>query len=89
MKRVQTTLAAASLALASFATTATADDLATVQVFYDLLSNPGSEPHAARGFQHPLLGAGETCNMAGAYQRGRRSAHVAARSTSRASSSRR
>ncbi|WP_439155765.1 ester cyclase [Yoonia sp.] len=43
MNAFRTTLAAASLGLASIATGAAADDKATVQTFYDLLSNPGSE----------------------------------------------
>ena len=47
MNAFRTTLAAASLGLASIATTAAADDTATVQTFYDLLSNPGSEELAA------------------------------------------
>jgi len=37
----------ASAALATFATGALADDADTVQVFYDLLSNPGSQEHVA------------------------------------------
>ncbi|MEO9825845.1 MAG: ester cyclase [Paracoccaceae bacterium] len=47
MKKAQTLLAATTIAAASLATTASADNKATVQVFYDLLSNPGSESHAA------------------------------------------
>ncbi|MBM2322329.1 MULTISPECIES: ester cyclase [Marivita] len=47
MNTFKTTLAAASLGLASIATSAAADDMATVQTFYDLLSNPGSETHVA------------------------------------------
>jgi predicted ester cyclase len=35
----------ASAALATFATSAFADDKATVTTFYDLLSNPGSQEH--------------------------------------------
>lgn len=38
---------AAATALATFATGAMADDTDTVQVFYDLLSNPGSQEHVA------------------------------------------
>ncbi len=38
---------AAAAALATFATGAFADDTTTVQVFYDLLSNPGSQEHSA------------------------------------------
>ena len=37
----------AAAALATFATAAFANDTATVQVFYDLLSNPGSQEHTA------------------------------------------
>lgn len=40
-------LAAASLALAGATGTAWADNADTVQVFYDLLSNPGSAEHVA------------------------------------------
>ncbi|MDA5095077.1 ester cyclase [Aliiroseovarius sp. KMU-50] len=40
------TLAAAAT-LATFATNALADDTGTVQIFYDLLSNPGSQEHVA------------------------------------------
>ncbi|OAN84399.1 polyketide cyclase [Jannaschia sp. EhC01] len=47
MTAFRTTLAAASLGLAALATSAAADDTATVQTFYDLLSNPGSEDLAA------------------------------------------
>jgi predicted ester cyclase len=47
MNAFRTTLAAASLGLASIATSAAADDKTTVQTFYDLLSNPGSESHTA------------------------------------------
>ena len=47
MNAFRTTLAAASLGLAAIATSAAADDKATVQTFYDLLSNPGSEELAA------------------------------------------
>ena len=47
MNAFRTTLAAASLGLASIATSAAADDKATVQTFYDLLSNPGSEAQVA------------------------------------------
>ncbi len=36
----------ASIAVAGFASGAAADELATVQIFYDFLSNPGSESHA-------------------------------------------
>ncbi|UWQ80375.1 ester cyclase [Leisingera sp. S132] len=35
------------MALATNATVAAADDQETVQIFYDLLNNPGSEPHTA------------------------------------------
>ena len=47
MNAFRTTLAAASIGLASIATGAAADDKATVQAFYDLLSNPGSEAQVA------------------------------------------
>jgi predicted ester cyclase len=46
MNSIQKTLAAASLAIMSVSSVA-ADDKATVQTFYDLLSNPGSEELAA------------------------------------------
>lgn len=47
MNAFRTTLAATALGLASIATAAAADGKATVQTFYDLLSNPGSETHVA------------------------------------------
>ena len=47
MNTVQKTVAIASLAFATIASAAAADDKATVQTFYDLLSNPGSETHVA------------------------------------------
>ena len=47
MKMIQKSLTSATLALAVIAAPASADDKATVQVFYDLLSNPASESHAA------------------------------------------
>jgi predicted ester cyclase len=47
MKTYQKALAAASIGLASIATSAAADDKAAVQTFYDLLSNPASETHVA------------------------------------------
>lgn len=47
MKNTKTVLAAATLVAASFATGAFADNKDTVQTFYDLLSNPGSESHTA------------------------------------------
>ena len=43
MNTVQKTLAVASIAMASLAGPAAADDKAAVQVFYDLLSEPGSD----------------------------------------------
>lgn len=46
MNKTQKILAAATLAVTSLASAAHADDKATVQVFYDLLSNPGSKSHA-------------------------------------------
>ncbi len=47
MTTAKTTLAAATLALTALAGTANADNSDTVQVFYDLLSNPGSAEHVA------------------------------------------
>lgn len=47
MNNVQKILSAASVAVASIATPVFADKTETVQVFYDLLSNPGSESHIA------------------------------------------
>ena len=47
MKKTQSTLAVATLAITSIASYAFADNSDKVQVFYDLLSNPGSETHAA------------------------------------------
>jgi predicted ester cyclase len=45
MWRIRNLIAAASLCVIGFAQAAQADDLASVQTFYDLLSNPGSEVH--------------------------------------------
>lgn len=47
MNKAQEVFAVASLAVASFSTAAAADNADTVQAFYDLLSNPDSESHAA------------------------------------------
>jgi len=47
MNRLTTTLTAAALAVTSCATAAFADNISTVQKFYDLLSNPGSDKHVA------------------------------------------
>lgn len=47
MQSVKNLIAAASIGAVSMASAAFADNLATVQTFYDLLSNPGSETHAA------------------------------------------
>lgn len=47
MNAFRTTFFAVALGLTAFATGAAADDKATVQTFYDLLSNPGSEELAA------------------------------------------
>ena len=47
MNAIRRTIAAASLGLTVLATSAAADDMASVQTFYDLLSNPGSETHVA------------------------------------------
>lgn len=43
MSKTRTVLAAASIALASFASAAPADNLATVKTFYDLIDNPTSD----------------------------------------------
>ncbi|GAA6208029.1 hypothetical protein NBRC116601_13220 [Cognatishimia sp. WU-CL00825] len=45
MNKAQKLIAAASVVLAPLGTAAFADNTDTVQVFYDLLSNPGSESH--------------------------------------------
>lgn len=47
MNAFQKTLAAATLGLSALATTATADDLAAVQTFYDIYTDPSPETHAA------------------------------------------
>lgn len=47
MTSARTLLAATSVAFAALASTAAADDKETVQKFYDLLSNPGSEAHVS------------------------------------------
>ena len=47
MKKLRHLGAALSLAVALASTGAAADDKATIQKFYDLLSNPGSEDHMA------------------------------------------
>ncbi len=47
MNTVKALLAATSVAAMSLATAASADNKETVQAFYDLLSNPGSEEMAA------------------------------------------
>lgn len=46
MRRASLLLAAALLSIASLTSAAAADDKATVQTFYDFLSNPGSKSHA-------------------------------------------
>lgn len=46
MTILKTKLAAFSIAAATLASSAFADDKASVQKFYDFLSNPGSEAHA-------------------------------------------
>ena len=46
MTRLKAMLAAVVLAILSYAPGAWADDKATVQTFYDFLSNPSSESHA-------------------------------------------
>lgn len=45
MKKSQSLLAAATLAASSITSSAIAGNADTVQVFYDLLSNPGSQSH--------------------------------------------
>lgn len=47
MNKAQKMLSVAALAITSMATAASADNADTVQAFYDLLSNPGSETHTA------------------------------------------
>lgn len=47
MFTIQKTVAAAAVALAVFSSSAFAGNTETVQKFYDVLSNPGSESHAA------------------------------------------
>ena len=45
MNKLKSLAAGVSVALVSMASVAVADDLAAVQTFYDLLSNPASESH--------------------------------------------
>jgi len=47
MRNFRVALASVMLLISSIANTAFADDKATVQTFYDFLSNPASETHAA------------------------------------------
>ncbi len=47
MKKPHTILAAATIAASAIASSAIADNAETVQAFYDLLSNPGSDTHTA------------------------------------------
>ncbi len=47
MKKPQSLIAAATLAVSSIASSAFAGNADAVQAFYDLLSNPGSETHTA------------------------------------------
>ncbi len=47
MKKPHAILAAATITATSIASSATADNAETVQAFYNLLSNPGSETHTA------------------------------------------
>ena len=47
MSNIRNTITAAAVALTTAASGAFADNAETVQVFYDLLSNPGSETHTA------------------------------------------
>ena len=46
MNKTQSHMSAATLAVTMMASVATAENADTVQTFYDLLSNPGSENHA-------------------------------------------
>ena len=46
MRKVPLLLATAIVSIATIASSATASDKATVQTFYDFLSNPGSKSHA-------------------------------------------
>ena len=46
MTNLKNIIAGATVALATTATASFADNMATVQKFYDLLSNPGSQSHA-------------------------------------------
>jgi len=47
MNAFQKTLAVAALGVSAIATSAAADDLATVQTFYDIFTDPSPETHAA------------------------------------------
>ena len=47
MNKPKSLIAAASLVVASFGTAAVADNAQSVQTFYDLLSNPGSDSHVS------------------------------------------
>ena len=47
MNKSKSLVAAASLVVASFGTAAVADNAQSVQTFYDLLSNPGSDSHVS------------------------------------------
>jgi predicted ester cyclase len=47
MNKTQSLMRAATLSVTMMASVAAADNADTVQTFYDLLSNPGSETHAA------------------------------------------
>jgi predicted ester cyclase len=47
MNKKQSLMRAATLSVTMMASVAAADNADTVQTFYDLLSNPGSETHAA------------------------------------------
>lgn len=47
MNAFQKTFAAATLGLSAIATSAAADDLAAVQTFYNIFTNPSPETHAA------------------------------------------
>jgi predicted ester cyclase len=63
MKRTKSILAAATLAVSSMASFAFADNVKTVQVFYDLLSNPGSQTHTAAF----IKATGDTWESVGGY----------------------
>ena len=63
MKKAQSILATATLAVSSIASSAIADNAETVQAFYALLSNPGSETHTAALVE----ATADTCESVGGY----------------------